>query len=161
MSKGVQEMPQFGMVLGGKLHLMKNGSDVQSAKELHEFALTHMPRELIHNINNLPQLQERLLEGGKPAIFVLTDKYETSSTLFSLAFQFRKSFTFLESRAKNTKMAKEFDVKKYPQIVAIDTEGNRHKYSGGMVKDSIIRWIESLKTKDAYKSKARGRWRDD
>ena len=99
---------------------MENGDNVQSAKELHDFALTHMPKHLIHNINNKPQMEERLLSTDKPAVLLLTDKYETSSTLFSLAYQFRKDFTFGESRAKNINMAKEFSVKKYPHLVVLD-----------------------------------------
>ncbi|CAJ1953496.1 unnamed protein product [Cylindrotheca closterium] len=146
-SKKVESVPQFGMVINGKVHLMENGDDVQSAKELHEFAVTHMPREFIHNINNKQQMEERLLGSGKPAALLLTDKYETSSTLFSLAYQFRNEFVFGESRAKNINMAREFNVKKYPHLVVIDKKGKRHQYTGGMAKDSIIRWLDGLKKK--------------
>lgn len=144
-SKKVVGVPQFGMVLNGEVHLMENGDDVQSTKELHEFAITHMPREFIQNINNKQQMEERLLSSGKPSVLLLTDKYETSSTLFSLAYQFRKDFTFGESRAKNINMAKEFNVKKYPHIVVIDKKGKRHQYTGGVAKDSIMRWLEGLR----------------
>jgi len=148
LSKKVEDVPQFGMVVHGEVRLMENSDDVQSAKALHEFALTHMPKELIHNINNKPQMEERLLGTDKPAALLLTDKYETSSTLFSLAYQFRKEFTFGESRAKNINMAKEFSVKKYPHLVVIDKKGKQHQYSGGMDKDSIIRWLGALKKKN-------------
>jgi curved DNA-binding protein CbpA len=156
-SKDVDDLPQFAMVLGRKLHTMEDSHDVQSAKDLHDFAAENMPSELIHNINNVPQLQERLLDSKKPAVLLLTDKYDTSSTLYSLAFQFRNDLTFGESRAKNINLAKEFKVKKYPLLVAFDNKGNRYRYDGGMAKESIVAWLQGLLKRDEFKSARKGK----
>jgi thiol-disulfide isomerase/thioredoxin len=156
-SKNVHDLPRFAMVLGGKLHTMEDSHDVESAKDLHDFAVENMPSELIHNTNNVAQMQERLLDSKKPAVLLLTDKYETSSTIYSLAFQFRNDLTFGESRAKNINLAKEFKVKKYPLLVAFDKKGNRYRYDGGMAKESIVAWLQGLLKRDEFKSTRRGR----
>lgn len=156
-SKEASDFPQFAFVLGGRLRIMEDSHGVQSAKDLHDFAMEHMPIELVRNINNLAQMQERLLDTKMPAVLLLTDKYETSSTLYSLAFQFRTDLMFGESRAKNINLAKEFKVKKYPQLLAFDSKGNRHKYDGGVAKEEIVKWLERLLKRPEFKSTKRGR----
>jgi hypothetical protein len=70
----------------------------------------------VQNVNHVVQIHERLLannnNNNKPAVLLLTEKYETSSLYMNLAHQYRSSFTFGESRAKNVIMAKEFHVQK-------------------------------------------------
>jgi curved DNA-binding protein CbpA len=150
-SKGVHEFPEFAMVIDGKIHFMKDA--VESPKDLHDFALQHMPIKSIHNVNNMPQLKERLLGNKKPAVLLMTDKYETSSIYYSLVYQFQKNFVFGESRAKNLNIAKEFGLKKYPEVIAFDSRGGRHKYQGKVNRDSIAHWLEELSKNSAFQTK--------
>ena len=147
-AKNMRDLPQIVMVLDGKLHVMEEAMDRKTAKEMHNFALDHMPREIIQNINNLPQLQERLLEKQKPAVLLLTDKYETSAMYYSLAYQFRSQFLFGESRAQNLNLGKEFGVKRYPHLVYFDRKGKQHVYEGKIQKELIVDWLEGLAKQD-------------
>jgi curved DNA-binding protein CbpA len=165
------ELPRFAMIVDGELKFYENdaGSKV-TAKSLHEFTQQHMPHHLIQNINNAVQLDERLLQQqpqqqqqgstNKPAVMLLTDKYETSSLYYSIAYQFRSDFVFGESRAKNLKLAQQFKVKKYPLLLAFVPSGTMLangqekepyndqytivRYSGELNKDSIGQWLEGL-----------------
>lgn len=77
---------------------------------------------------------------------------------FSLAYRFRSSFLFGESRAKNLNMAKAFGVKKYPLLVAIVPKGcgkepygdkQQHelvRYTGDVSVDAISKWLDDLAT---------------
>lgn len=85
----------------------------------------------MHNINNGPQIDERLLSKSsswfqsKPpaAVLLLTDKYQTSSMYYSLVYTFRNDFIMGESRAKNLALSKQFGVKKYPTLLAFVPQG--------------------------------------
>ena len=153
-SQGVAKYPQFVMVQDGGMETLPVKSSV-SAKKLHEKCMNHMPHQLIQNVNNLPQLDERLLGRSiKPAALLLTDKYETSSMYYSLVYQFRKDFTFGESRAKNLNLAKFFGVKKYPELVVFvpanvaqeeyNDEYGIIRYPGVLKKEAIVEWLVSL-----------------
>jgi hypothetical protein len=113
----VPDLPAFGFVVDGTTTFY--AGDVPSAKALHEFGIAHMPTQLVQNVNHPSQVVDRLLGADRPAILVLSEKYETSPLLYSLAYRFRKSFQFGESRAKSLAMAKQFGVKKYPLVIAI------------------------------------------
>jgi hypothetical protein len=58
----------------------------------------------VQNVNHVVQIHERLLANNnnknKPAVLLLTEKYETSSLYMNLAHQYKSSCTFGESRAK-------------------------------------------------------------
>ena len=90
-----------------------------TAPDLHEFATDSMPDHLVRNVNHPTQVVDRLLKDHKPAVLLLSGKYETSSMYYSLAYQHRQRFVFGESRAKNLHMAKEFGVKKYPTLLVL------------------------------------------
>ena len=156
-AKKIEEVPEIAMVLDGKLNFMKDLMELESAKDLHTFALEHMPQKLIQNINNLVQLKERLLDKKRPAVFLLTDKYETGTMFYSLAYQFRNQFVFGESRAQNLQLGKEFGVKKYPHLVFFDGKGSRHIYEGTVKKEQIVTWLDKLATIEAESGSKRRR----
>jgi curved DNA-binding protein CbpA len=150
--KGVESFPQFAFVVEGKLHFYDDPDNV-SVKGLHDFCQERMPQHLIQNINHIKQLEERLLQ-GKPAVFLLTDKYDTSSLYSSLAYQFRSTFVFGESRAKNLKLAQQFHVKKYPLLIVFVPPGygkekysdsyDIHRYAGELKSDKITKWLDGV-----------------
>jgi hypothetical protein len=159
----MNDLPLFVFVIDGELKLLKDEEVSASSlgpKFLHDLVIENLPQHLIQNINNLPQIDDRLLGNGKVgAVLLLTDKYETSSMYSSLAYQFRHgSLTFGESRAKNLKLAQTFGVKKYPTLVALvpnTVSGNqgtpyndKHKvlsFAGDVRnKEDIVRWIEGV-----------------
>jgi hypothetical protein len=69
-------------------------------------------------------------ETHEAAILLISDKYETGSMFASLSYSHRNNFLFGESRAKNLELAKEFDVKRYPALVALVPPGQGdHRYA--------------------------------
>jgi hypothetical protein len=151
------DVPQFALVVNGKLTFLEMEKDtIPSAKALHEFCVDNMPKDLIHNINHVSQVQDRLLgdvtKKKKIAVLLLTDKYETSTLYMTLAYQHRFDVSFGESRAKNLGLSKEFDVKKYPLLIAIVKEHGQEKwgeyelirYGGPMKGTEISQWLDSL-----------------
>jgi len=167
-------LPAFALVVDGKL-IHYDDYDYEhssSPKAFHNFCMEHMPKKYVQNINNLPQIEERLLSRTKhkrssssmmPAVLLLTDKYETSSMFYNLAYYFRKDFVMGESRAKNLKLSQTFKVKTYPTLIAfvpssIDiasttTSYNVEKYSakhdvvrykGLLRKEDILGWLVTL-----------------
>jgi len=145
--------------------------------------MEHMPEHYVKNINSVGQIEERLFAKHKktkawmPSVLLLTDKYETSSMFYSLAYSHREDFVMGASRAKNLNLSKAFKVKKYPTLVAFlpsslsgatkDAEKYNDdydvvKYTGPINKEKIIAWLAKLKanTQDANqvkKKKKRGR----
>lgn len=186
----VQDLPQYTFVLDGKLVMLKDDKDGLppadwAARDLHDMVNENMPTHLIQNVNNFPQLQERLLsddasdtQKGAASVLLLTDKYETSSMYYSLAYQFRhQNMKFGESRAKNLPLAQQFGVKKYPMLIAfvpssvlpkdqgevfsVNDQLRILKYTGDVKnKDKIIRWLEDITkmlstTGTVYKQKSK------
>lgn len=169
VGKGVEleSLPAFAMVIEGKLEFYFGDDDdddnsqvkIPTAKALHTFAVDHMPKSLVHNVNHIQQAQERLLskEGYLGAVLLLTDKYETSSLYYALAYHYRRKFVFGESRAKNLLLAKEFGVKKYPMLVLIVPKGkgdesysDTHdlvRYKGDVKRDPIVKWLDGILAK--------------
>jgi curved DNA-binding protein CbpA len=176
--KGIKkdDLPVFGFVVDGEITFFEADEDdppIPSARDLHDFALDNMPKSLVHNINHVSQIQERLLSpitsnkklrGG---VLLLTDKYETSALYFSLAYQFRSTLRFGESRAKNLALSKEFGVKKYPLLVALvpkgTTSGGRTlkatpyndqfdliSYHGSLKSQEISAWLNKLPPRDQH-----------
>jgi len=160
-SKGIDvatNLPSFAFVIDGELIMYEDFDyETVSAKKLHNFCLDHMPTQLINNINNIPQMEERLLPPSSPkkaAVLLLTDKYETSGMMYSLAYHFRKDFMFGESRAKNLKLAQTFQVKKYPQLIVFvpaklgeeryNDDYGLIRYSGDVKKESIVKFLEGI-----------------
>jgi curved DNA-binding protein CbpA len=163
------DLPFFAFVVDGKLIDYEDFDyNTSSPKKFHNFCFEQMPTQLINNINNVPQLQERLVPTKfvQPAVLLLTDKYETSSMMYSLAYYFRKSFAFGESRAKNLKLAQSFQVKKYPQLIAFvpsqlgeekyNDEYGMIRYNGEANKDKIIKWLEGIAKKIKASTKTSG-----
>ena len=171
--KGVsmETLPAFAMVIDGKLEFYfdddedEDNPQIPTAKGLHEFAIDHMPKSLVHNINHMKQLEERLLAKNKAhgSVLLLTDKYETAPLYYSLAYHYRNKFTFGESRAKNLNLGKEFHVKKYPLLLALVPKGKGEesyskthdiiRYSGGLKADPIIKWLDGILEKFEGKKK--------
>ena len=172
----IATLPKFGFVVDGELITYNDyESQRSSTKDFHSFCMSNMPKQYINNINNLPQLDERLLlsssssfikkSSSMPAVLLLTNKFETSSMFYSIAYYFRNDFTFGESRGKNLKLSQTFAVKKYPTLVSFvplsmsgviisntnivekynDTYGVV-RYIGSLKKDAIISWLEKIKT---------------
>jgi curved DNA-binding protein CbpA len=156
----VQDLPRFACVVDGKVHFMENidHTSIPSARAMHEFVVNLIPNK-VQNVNHVVQIHERLLaNSNKPAVLLLTEKYETSSLYMNLAHQYRSSCTFGESRAKNVIMAKEFHVQKYPLLLMIfpnkkskikggEKWGDSHtivKYSGKMTQEDISAWLDSM-----------------
>lgn len=144
-------LPKLAFVVNGELTFFDDSESHITTKALHEFCLEHMPKQLIQNINSVSQLQERLLHNNdnahktKPSILLLTDKYETSSLMYSLSYQFRSSLQFGESRAKNLELGKHFKVKKYPQLVAFVGDKVVEHYKGQVSnKEAIIKWLDGI-----------------
>lgn len=153
----IDSLPQFAFVVDGEIKLYEGRNSQPSAKKLHEFAMENMPKQLVVNINHVQQADERLLKEvfsvrkakQDAAILLLSDKYETSALYYSLAYKYRKSFVFGESRAKNLSLAKEFHVKKYPLLIAFVPAGTGdEKYND---KADLIRYKGSVKSKDISK----------
>lgn len=172
MSKGIdlESLPKYAMVINGKLEFYFDDDDeedegpiqIPTAKTLHTFAVEHMPKSLVNNINHATQVQDRLIaklakKGILGAVLLLTDKYETSTLYYSLSYQYRQSFAFGESRAKNLNLAKEFGVKKYPLLVMIVSKGKGDesynnsldlvRYSGELKGPPITKWLDKMYTK--------------
>lgn len=168
--KGVtqEDLPAFAFIVDGEMTLFEADEDdppVPTARDLHDFALDNMPKE-IKNINHISQVQERLLDPMKKnkklqgGVLLLTDKYETSALFYSLAYQFRSSLVFGESRAKNLALAKEFGVKKYPLLVVFVPKGTGDKryndkfdlktYQGSLKSQDISAWLKKLPQRNPH-----------
>jgi curved DNA-binding protein CbpA len=149
--KGIDDddLPKLAFVVNGELTFF---DDSITTKALHAFCSEHMPKQLIQNINSVSQLEERMLNSNdhmtKPSILLLSDKYDTSSMMYSISYQFRSSLQFGESRAKNLELGKHFKVKKYPQLVAF--VGDKvDKYEGQVNKEAIIKWLDGIVSKSS------------
>lgn len=151
--------PLFAFVKEGKPKFMEVVYEDNSVKDMHEFAMSHMPSRLIENVNKLSVFKEKLLKKKKkikPSILLLTDKYETSSMYFRLVYQFRNNFIFGESRARNLLLSKEFQVKEYPALFAFVPKGTPGsnpyddnfgvvKYTGGSFRHrDVARWMDEV-----------------
>jgi hypothetical protein len=163
MGVDMATLPAFAMVIDGKLEFYfdddedEENQQIPTAKDLHEFAIDHMPKSLVSNINHMPQVEDRLLskQGFLGSVLLLTEKYETSPLYYSLAYHYRHKFAFGESRAKNLNLAKAFGVKKYPLLLAIVPKGKGEenfsdthdlfRYTSGTLKgDPIIKWLDGI-----------------
>jgi len=157
--QGAKDIPSFAFVkIDGTLDFYDTNKKTPNAKKLHEFSMSKLPYDLIQNVNNIAHIQQRLLQEtkkSKPAILLLTDKYDTSALYVSLAYEFRDKFIFGESRAKNLALSKEFGVKKYPLLLALfpsKTRTNNNgidkpevmKYDGPIKGEKISRWINTI-----------------
>jgi len=175
------EHPSFALVVNGKLIPYGDGNDsherhrrtVPSPKTLHAFSVNNMPSNYIFNVNNAHQLEERILSSAyakrtsspaiMPAVLLLTDKYETSSTLRALSYYFRGEFTFGESRAKNANLSRSLRVSEYPTLIAFvplpsgltqekysvnngNGEWGLIRYDGSPTKNEIIAWLKKVQT---------------
>jgi hypothetical protein len=161
------EFPQFAFVVNGQVILHDNPRGV-TAKGLHEFVVEHIPPNLVQNINHKSQLSERLMNKKHKqaaAVLLLSDKYDTSTLYYALAYQFRSTFVFGESRAKNLELAKEFGVKKYPLLVAFVPKGTGKekynndydivRYQGAVKQEEVTKWLNE--TSNLLKKRERGR----
>merc|ERR1712224_130971 len=175
------EHPSFALVVNGDLIPYGDGNDsherhrrtVPSPKTLHAFSVNNMPSNYIFNVNNARQLEERILSSAyakrtsspaiMPAVLLLTDKYETSSTLRALSYYFRGEFVFGESRAKNANLSRSLQVSEYPTLIAFvplpsgltkekysvnngNGEWGLIRYDGSPTKNEIIAWLKKVQT---------------
>lgn len=144
-------VPSFVVSVNGKTYVY-NESSMPTMKELYDFAIEKMPFELVQTINHPSKIDERLLQVAKKekkvgAILLLTDKYETSPKYAALAYQFRDTFEFGESRAKTLSMAKHYGIKKYPVLIAyvqnVKGEYDMKKLDDLKNKD-LSKWVQDL-----------------
>jgi curved DNA-binding protein CbpA len=162
---GKDRVPQFGFVVNGQV-IMYSSQDAPTAKNLHQFCMDNMPKSLVQNINHVAQIQERLLDplldksSLLGAVLLLTDKYETSSLYYSLAYSHRSSFVFGESRAKNLALAKEFGLKKYPLLVVLVPKGSSSSRSSsyGSTQKSYNDQFDIIQYTGELNGKAIGKW---
>jgi hypothetical protein len=121
-------------------------------KALYDFAIEKMPFDLVQMINHPSMIDDRLLQVAKKkkkigAILLLTDKYETSSKYAALAYQFRDTFQFGESRAKTLSMAQHYGIKKYPVLIAY-VQNKKGEYDMKQLDDvkntDLSKWVEAL-----------------
>ena len=148
---GDATLPQFAFVMDGKLTLHDHPTQV-NAKGLHDFVVEKIPKSLVQNVNHKTQLSDRLLTKSSAAVLLLSDKYETSTLYYSIAYQFRSNFNFGESRAKNLELAKEFSLKKYPLLIAFVPKGNGDerfndhydiiRYKGSVKQEPVTKWLQ-------------------
>jgi len=156
----LQSLPAFGFVVDGKIHMYTEGKP--SMKELHDFAIEKTPFDGVHMINHPSAIDERLKNVSKKqnkigSILLLTDKFETSSKYAALAYQFRDQFIFGESRGKTLSMAKHFNIKKYPTLVAILSNDKIVQMEVSKSQD-LAKWIDGLVSKNGSKARSkRGR----
>merc|ERR1712232_609511 len=133
-----------------------------------------MTNKYIFNVNNARQLEERILSSSNskrtssppkimPGVLLLTDKYETSSTLRALSYYFRDEFIFGESRTKNAILSRSLRVSEYPTLIAFvplpsgltqekysvnngNGEWGLVRYDGPTTKNEIIAWLRKVQT---------------
>jgi len=153
------DLPSFATVLNGSVNVVTDTETLKNAKSLHDHTTESLIKleGLIVNVNSVQHVQSRILASsptpGHPsiAILLLTDKYETSSLYASLAYRHRLDgfAAFGESRAKNLELAKKFQVKKYPQLIAlIGSEEKVEQYqSEAMDGESLSKWLGKLSNK--------------
>ncbi|GAX22219.1 DnaJ homolog subfamily B member 6 [Fistulifera solaris] len=160
----LEDLPQFAFVVAGQHTFYDDSSKLPNARQLHEFVTQNMPTDNIRNINSVEHLQERLIEPllhpsnekHDAAILLLSDKYETGAMFASVAYQHRDKFLFGESRAKNLVLAKEFDLKRYPLLLAFVPAGHGDEEYNDEVDlvrfhnhpdlETINKWIDRLHT---------------
>jgi curved DNA-binding protein CbpA len=144
-------VPSFAVNVNGKTHLYEESS-MPTMKALYDFAIEKMPFELVQMINHPSMVNERLLQVAKKekkagAILLLTDKYETSPKYAALAYQFRDTFKFGESRAKTLSMAQHYGIKKYPVLIAY-VQNQKGEYDMKQLNDlknkDLSKWVEDL-----------------
>jgi len=165
----MDDLPAAFMIVDGKKIPYEDQLRTSSIKALHDFANSHMPFDLVQNVNHQSQIVPRLTGAAisskkMGAVLLLTDKYDTSPMYAALAYRFKTSFIFGESRAKNLGLAKEFSVKKYPLLVAFiprkedDPKGGVYdliKYDGAVKLDDIAKWIDGLSQKFSRSGKTK------
>jgi len=151
----MRNLPVFGIVVHGKLSIYGKGQySKQTLKALHSFAIDKVPFDLVRMCNDPKWVKDRLHDEAKQqkklgSILLLTDKYETSSRFASLAYRFRQQFIFGESRAKTLFMAKYYDVKTYPTLIAfIPSKSNTGKMTEVRLENpqaqDIGKWIDTI-----------------
>lgn len=144
-------LPSFAVNVNGQTHLYQ-GTGIPTMKALHDFAVEQLPMELVQMINSPSMIEDRLLKAVKRekksgAILLLTDKYETSPKYASLAYQFRDSFKFGESRAKTLSMAQHYSIKKYPVLIGYILNDNGTfdmKRLENVNNADLQEWVEGL-----------------
>lgn len=187
-NKGVatNNLPVYAFVVDGKLHFYVDANNARQVapKNLHDFAMSNMPKQLVVNINHPSQVVERLLKNTtakasgasspSASVLLLTEKYETSALYYSLAYKYRgQKITFGESRGKNLNLAKEFGVKKYPLLIALVPTGTGDetylantadliRYTGSMKSSKdISAWLDNVEKRIKAKRKASRKDRND
>merc|ERR1712238_48578 len=91
------KLPSFSLVIDGKI-ITYDDYDYRgsSSKAFHTFCMDNIPKKYINNINNIPQMEERILfqsasnpnpniknRSALPAVLLVTEKYEIVSGLCS------------------------------------------------------------------------------
>eukprot|EP00613_Pedinella_sp_CCMP2098_P030159 CAMPEP_0171730300 /NCGR_PEP_ID=MMETSP0991-20121206/28196_1 /TAXON_ID=483369 /ORGANISM="non described non described, Strain CCMP2098" /LENGTH=437 /DNA_ID=CAMNT_0012324981 /DNA_START=52 /DNA_END=1365 /DNA_ORIENTATION=+ len=154
---GVDSVPKYAALIDGKLHFWDK-SERPTAKALHAFVTSHLPES--KTVNRVASIAGILDSKRTTAILLLTDKFETTPLWRGLAYAFRSELTFAESRAASVEMGREFKVKKYPVIVALEAgrkDGYRliETYDGELNMQALSDWCHSILRK---KKSGKRRW---
>ena len=149
---GVDSLPKYGAVIDGVVQFWDGNEP--TTKALYEFAISQLPTKNVISINRKSSLW-RLFEKGDVGILLLTDKFATSPLWKSLAYRFRFSLAFGESRGASLEMGKTFKVKKYPMIVALEKTRKRRPlaksgfnllevYTGDVSARALEEWCKKI-----------------
>jgi len=130
-----------------------------TAMSLHAFVTSRIPETT--PVNRKASIAKLFGKKRGIAILLLTDKYETTPLWRSLAFSLRSLMTFAESRAASVEIGREFKVKKYPMIVALEADekdGYRllETYDGELSLSALSKWCRSVAA--TTKPNSRRRW---
>jgi hypothetical protein len=111
------DLPRFAFVVDGKLEVMDDDTyqGVVSSTTLYSFSVDQMPRHLISNINGQQHLErfqskiraKKTTRQKKGAVLLFTDKFETSTLFYSLAYKYRQDLLFAENRGENRELLAE------------------------------------------------------
>ncbi|KAL9191445.1 hypothetical protein ACHAXT_001151 [Thalassiosira profunda] len=157
LGKGA-DVPAFATVLNGSVNVVTDAGVTRIPKRLHDFT-THALLEmegLVVNVNSDEHIKSRLLSSsatpGHPSISILlfTDKYETSPLYASLAYRHRHDgfAAFGESRGSNLQLAKQYDIKNYPTLIALLDGEKAERYIGtSLDSESLSKWLNGLSKK--------------
>jgi curved DNA-binding protein CbpA len=165
---GVKDFPQFAMVVSGELQRIDVNVQKLSAKTLNDVIRTHLPKDLIQTIYRVAHVEERLLV-EKPGVLLLTDKSDVPTMYTSIAYEFRNQFHFGISKARHSKLANEFGIETYPQLLVFvpkqlaqeefNDENGILRYKGAIDRENIAKWLEGIVKSKTASSQRRRRQR--
>jgi thiol-disulfide isomerase/thioredoxin len=153
-SQGVQSYPTVVMVVDGEVTPFA-GDVGANSNALRDFALSMLPSAQLTNLRRVESagdfLRERCASPSDKCAILFTDKFETSSTLKSLSFRFRKDVPFAEVRGSNLALSDHFSIRSYPSLLIFcgSDEGAVIRYEGEFKAEPIGTFIEGLLKKSS------------